>query len=142
MGIFGTIGASILLIDDVEEVRDGIARLLGADGYEVDAARSEASAVAAALRHPPHLLLLDLDGPPAVVIELGKRIRHLAKLAPAIPIVVFGPEEIDGAAPADTADNIHVVNPRNFSEVRDCIGRLLATAPPASATEEAGHIPT
>jgi len=37
--------ATVLVVDDVEESRDGIEKLLTADGYQVDAARSEDEAV-------------------------------------------------------------------------------------------------
>ena len=35
----------ILVVNDVEEVRDGLAALLQSDGYKVEATRSEASAI-------------------------------------------------------------------------------------------------
>ena len=37
--------ARLLVVDDVEEVLDGIEKLLRADGYSIDAARSEERAV-------------------------------------------------------------------------------------------------
>lgn len=129
MSIRGTGGESILLVDDVEEIRDAIERLLRANGYKVDAARSEESAIEAALRSPPHLLLLSLAGPSQAIAESGRRIRQRARLTREVPIVVFGAEQSDDAAQVDVEDNIHVVDPENFDALRDFIGRLLSLPP-------------
>src|SRR4051812_39649725 len=63
--------AAILVVDDVEEVRDGIQSLLEADGYWVDSARSDKDAVECALRKPPQLILLNLAGSPEQVTALA-----------------------------------------------------------------------
>jgi CheY-like chemotaxis protein len=43
-------GPLILVVEDVEETRDGIEKLLAADGYRVDPARQEEDAVTTAMR--------------------------------------------------------------------------------------------
>ena len=43
-------GPLILVVEDVEESRDGIEKLLAADGYRVDPARQEEDAVAKTMR--------------------------------------------------------------------------------------------
>ncbi len=53
-------GPRILVVQDVEETRDGIAKLLKTDGYRVDAAREEDDAVVRAQRERPHLILVNL----------------------------------------------------------------------------------
>jgi CheY-like chemotaxis protein len=44
-------GMLILVVEDVEETRDGIEKLLEADGYRVDPAREEEDAIARATRN-------------------------------------------------------------------------------------------
>ena len=53
----------LLVVEDVEEIRDGIVLLLTADGYRVDPARDEEDAVVRATRTPPHLMLVSLGEP-------------------------------------------------------------------------------
>ena len=46
----------ILVVQDVEETRDGLEKLLTGDGYRVEVARAEDDAVVRAQRTPPDLL--------------------------------------------------------------------------------------
>ena len=46
-------GPLILVVQDVEETRDGLEKLLKTDGYRVDAARVKDDAVVRAQRQPP-----------------------------------------------------------------------------------------
>jgi CheY-like chemotaxis protein len=79
----------ILVVEDVEETRDGIERLLIADGYSVDAARSEEDAVIRAELKPPNLILVSLGRPAVDVIAAASRIRNVARLRQGVPIVIF-----------------------------------------------------
>jgi CheY-like chemotaxis protein len=67
----------ILVVEAVEETRDGIEKLLKTDGYRIDPARNEQDAVANATRKPPDLLLVSLGCASAHVIEVARRIRDL-----------------------------------------------------------------
>lgn len=80
--------ARLLVVDDVDEVLDGIEKLLRADGYSIHAARSEERAVECALRNPPQLILLNLDAPPDEVIATARRIRNRTQLDTRVPIVL------------------------------------------------------
>jgi CheY-like chemotaxis protein len=51
----------ILVLEDVEETRDGMEKLLTASGYRVIPATSEADAMGQAGREPPNLILVSLD---------------------------------------------------------------------------------
>jgi CheY-like chemotaxis protein len=48
----------ILVVEDVNETRDGIEKLLKADGYRVTLARDEKDAIESAQREPPNLILV------------------------------------------------------------------------------------
>src|SRR5215218_4507609 len=48
----------ILVVEAVEETRDGIEKLLKTDGYRIEPARGEEDAVARAMRQAPDLILV------------------------------------------------------------------------------------
>jgi CheY-like chemotaxis protein len=70
----------ILVLEDVEETRDGIEKLLISDGCRVDPARGEEDAVLRARREYPNLILVSLGGPATEVIATASRIRERAQL--------------------------------------------------------------
>ena len=52
----------ILIVEDAQETRDAIEKLLKRDGYRVDAARDEQDAVERIQRNHPDLILVSLPG--------------------------------------------------------------------------------
>ena len=59
----GNEGSSLILVmEDVEETRDGIEKLLQVDGYRVDPARNEEDAIRRATRECPDLILISPGG--------------------------------------------------------------------------------
>ena len=58
----------ILVVEDVHETRDGIEKLLKADGYRVALARDERDAIESAHRTRPDLILVSLAGLPLDVV--------------------------------------------------------------------------
>jgi DNA-binding response OmpR family regulator len=121
-------GTLILVVEDVEETRDGIEKLLKADGYRVDAARHEEDAVARATRTSPDLILVSPGGTPAHVTATACRVRDRAALGDKVPIVIFDDESIAEGGEDDIGDNVHLIRPDNFNQVRALIRRLLHTA--------------
>ena len=79
----------ILVVEDEQETRDGIEKLLVADGYRVDPARDEEDAVGIVTRSRPDLILVSLGASPGDVIDRALRIRKLAELGQSIPVVIF-----------------------------------------------------
>ena len=55
--------AKILVIEDEPELRANVARLLKAEGYEVQTAENGAAGVEAALAQPPDLIICDIAMP-------------------------------------------------------------------------------
>src|SRR6266849_3498407 len=80
---------AVLVVEDVEETRDGIEKLLKADGYRVEAARDEPDAIESARRKRPDLILVSLPGLPREVIVTARRIRERAGLGENVPVVLF-----------------------------------------------------
>ena len=66
----------ILVVEDVNETRDGIEKLLKADGYRVTLARDEKDAIESAQREPPNLILVSVAGLPHEVVIAA---LHLAQ---------------------------------------------------------------
>lgn len=115
----------ILVADDVEETRDGIERLLKADGYRVDPARSEQEAVERAERQAPDLILVSLSGPSDDAIASAVRIRRLASLGDEVPVVIFCVQTVDEGAEVALGRNVYITRPDNFDQLRGLLGRLL-----------------
>ena len=127
-------GPRILVVQDVEETRDGLEKLLTGDGYQVDAARAEDDAVMRAQRAPPHLLLVNLGQPPAAVIALARRIRDRAGLGDEVPVVLFCSEAVGEGEEVALGNQVYVTRPDNFNQLRRFLRRLLATPRPAPST--------
>jgi CheY-like chemotaxis protein len=115
----------ILVVEDVHETRDGIEKLLHADGYRVAVARDERDAVESARREPPDLILVSLAGSLGEVIFSARRIRERAGIADDTPVVAFCIEEIREGEEVALGQNVHVTRPDNFNQLRRLLIRLL-----------------
>ena len=122
-------GPIILVVEDVEETRDGIEKLLTADGYRVHPARDEDDAVDRAKREPPGLILVSVAGPHAQVIALAARVRQRAELSDDIPIVIFCIPSIAEGAEVALGRNIYITRPDNFDQLRTFLKHLLRASP-------------
>lgn len=116
----------ILVVEDVHETRDGIEKLLQADGYRVAVARNEGDAVESARREPPNLILISLAGSLGEVIFIARRIRENAGIGDGIPVVAFCIEEIREGEEVALGQNVHVTRPDNFNQLRGLLIRLLS----------------
>jgi CheY-like chemotaxis protein len=81
--------STILVIEDVEETRYGIERLLTASGFRVNTARDEEEAVLKASLRRPDLILISPGLDVFQVLSVATRIRKRAGLGEEIPFVVF-----------------------------------------------------
>ena len=115
----------ILVVEDVHETRDGIEKLLQADGYRVKVARDEGDAVESARREPPNLILVSLAGSLGEVIFTARRIRERASIGDDVPVVAFCIEEIREGEEVALGQNVHVTRPDNFNQLRSLLVRLL-----------------
>ena len=115
----------ILVVEDVAETRDGIEKLLKADGYRVALARDERDAIEIAQRNRPDLFLVSLAGLPRQVIASARRIRQRAEVEEQVPIVVFCIDEIAEGGEVAIGRNVHITRPDNFNQLRSLITRLL-----------------
>jgi len=123
-------GPLILVVQDVEETRDGIAKLLKTDGYRVDVAREENDAVVRAQHEHPHLILVNLGMPAAMVITVARRIRDRAALSDEVPVVIFCSEAAREGEEVTLGSQVYVTRPDNFNQLRRFLARLLSTPHP------------
>jgi DNA-binding response OmpR family regulator len=116
---------TILVVEDVHETRDGIEKLLMADGYRVALARDERDAIESAQRIRPDLILVGLAGSPHEVVLSAVSIRERADVEESVPVVVFCIEGIDEGDEVEIGENVHLTRPDNFNQLRSLIARLL-----------------
>ena len=126
------IGLIILVVEDIDETRHGIEKLLIVDGYRVDSARDEQDGIESARRQRPDLILVSLAGVPREVIVSARRIRDNAAIGEDVPVVVFCIDEIDEGDEVAIGENVHLTRPDNFNQLRSLLARLLHTIPKAA----------
>ena len=115
----------ILVVEDVAETRDGIEKLLQADGYRVAVARDERDAIESAQIRRPDLILVSLAGLPSEVIATARRIRESAEVGEQVPVVIFCIESIGEGDEVAIGQNVHITQPDNFNQLRSLLTRLL-----------------
>jgi two-component system response regulator AtoC len=122
----------ILVLENEQETRDGIEKLLKADGYRVDSAIDEDDAVVRAMCASPDLILISLGGPQSDAIAGASSIRERAELVQSIPVVIFSVQTIAEGAEKKIEGNVYLTRPDNFDQLRALFRRLLSQSPPAS----------
>jgi two-component system, OmpR family, response regulator MprA len=122
----------ILVLEDVNETRDGIEKLLKADGYRVAVARDETDAIESAKRQRPDLILVSLAGLPHEVIVTACRVRERSAVGEDVPVVVFCVEDIGEGDEVAIGRNVHITRPENFNQLRSLLSRLLSKIPVAA----------
>ena len=115
----------ILIVEDIHETRDGIEKLLIADGYRVAMARDEIDAIEGAQLKHPDLILVSLAGSPSEVLDAAGQIRERAELGEHVPVVVFCIEDIGEGDEVAIGRNIHITRPDSFNQLRSLLARLL-----------------
>jgi CheY-like chemotaxis protein len=116
---------TILVVEDVHETRDGIEKLLIADGYRIALARDERDAIESAQRTRPDLILVSLAGLPREVVFSARSIRQRAQVGNQVPVIVFCNDGIAEGDEVEIGDEVHVTRPDNFNQLRSLIARLL-----------------
>ena len=116
---------TILVVEDVHETRDGIEKLLTADGYRVAVARDEQDAIESAQRTRPDLILVSLGGSPPEVVFNARSIRERAEVGKQVPVVVFCIDGISEGDEVEIGENVHLTRPDNFNQLRSLLTRLL-----------------
>ncbi|HEX5941273.1 MAG TPA: response regulator [Anaerolineales bacterium] len=122
----------ILVVEDIQETREGIEKLLKVDGYRIALARDEQDGIESARQQRPDLILVSLAGLPREVIFSARRIRERAEIGEDVPVVVFCIDEIAEGDEVAIGENVHVTRPDNFNQLRTLLARLLQRIPKAA----------
>ncbi len=88
-------GASILVVDDDQDIRDSLTQVLTDEGFEVTSAKDGAEALAEIARKTPDLMLLDLMMPVVTGWEVLEALRVSGRY-PRLPVVVLSAFEAHG----------------------------------------------
>lgn len=119
--------STILVVEDIQETREGIERLLSVDGYRVNPAKDEQHGIESAKQQRPHLILVSLGGPLRDVLVSARRIREAAGIGDDVPVVIFCVDEIAEGDEVAIDENVHMTRPDNFDQLRKLLARLLSS---------------
>ncbi len=86
----GSLPPRILVVEDDEDMRENLWRILVGAGYEVSLAEDGAEAIAVLQRQPCHLVLTDLIMPGMDGLELLRQIRQHDYHLPVVFLSAFG----------------------------------------------------
>jgi CheY-like chemotaxis protein len=89
--------ATVLVVDDDQDIRESLAQVLVEEGFEVTSACNGAEALQEIARRVPDVMLLDLMMPVLNGWEVIEALR-LSGSHPKLPIVVLSAREADGFA--------------------------------------------
>jgi CheY-like chemotaxis protein len=119
-------GKRILVADDDNMVRDALAEVLEFEGYVVDKARNGLEAVSHAVKHPPDLVLLDLNMPQW---DGWTAFSQLDRVAPLLPVIVITarPNQYDKAVRLGV--DAFMEKPLDVPALVQAIARLLKEDP-------------
>ena len=119
----------ILVLDDIEETRLLIEKMLGKDGYSVALARDEKDAISRTRSQSPNLILISLGLELERTLAIARRIRQEADFGQDVAIVIFCVPTIPEGAEIEINKNIYATRPDNFNQLRSFLHRLLQNDP-------------
>ncbi len=122
----------ILVIEEEEETRYGIKRLLIASGYQVDTAKNEPEAVLRLGLYRPDLVLVSGSLHAMQALPVARQMRQHAGVGAEVPVVFFCVTSLEEGAEIAAGLNIFLIWPDNFDQLRALLNRLLRDShPPA-----------
>jgi two-component system, OmpR family, response regulator ResD len=128
---------SILVVDDEPTIAEVVARYLARAGYETRTAADGPTAVAAAVKSPPDLLVLDIMLPGFDGFEVMRRLHaDLERRVPVILLTAKG-EESDRIVGLGRGADDYVVKPFSPAELVARVDAVLRRASPEQESDEA-----
>jgi CheY-like chemotaxis protein len=117
---------TVMVVEDFEDNRFMMRRLLEMSGYHVVEAVNGEQAVEVARRERPHLILMDLSLPILDGLAATRRIRQHEELRQVPIIAVSAHDTSDFHADALAAGcNDYVTKPIDFEQLETLLSRLL-----------------
>ncbi len=118
---------NVLLVEDTEDNRFMMRRLLEMSGYRVSEATNGAEAVRTAQAEKPEIILMDLSLPVVDGLAATRRIRQLREFRNVPIIAVSAHDSADFHTEALAAGcNAYITKPIDFTELEDLIKRLTS----------------
>jgi CheY-like chemotaxis protein len=118
---------NVLLVEDTEDNRMMMRRLLELSGYQVSEAVNGLEAVILAERETPNIILMDLSLPIVDGLAATRQIRQLPNLATVPIIAVSAHDTADFHAEALAAGcDAYITKPVDYTELEDLISDLTA----------------
>ena len=118
--------AKVLLVEDTEDNRFMMRRLLEMSGYQVVEATNGEEAVKVARNESPRLILMDLSLPVIDCLAATRLIRKLPHCQKTPIIAVSAHDSSDFQVDALNAGcNSYITKPIDFNELEDLIAQLL-----------------
>jgi two-component system, cell cycle response regulator DivK len=118
--------AKLLLVEDTEDNRFMMRRLLEMEGYRVVEARNGEEAVKVAQKEKPALILMDLSLPIIDGLAATKLLRRIPEFRDVPIIAVSAHDTADFKEEALTAGcNSYITKPIDFGELEKLISNLL-----------------
>ncbi|HEU4425771.1 MAG TPA: response regulator transcription factor [Pilimelia sp.] len=125
-------GQRVLVVDDDPTVSDVVRRYLERAGLDVTLAADGPAALAAFMREPPDLVVLDLMLPGIDGLEVCRRLRERAPDVPIVMLTALG-EEADRVVGLETGADDYVTKPFSPRElvlrVQSVLRRTVRVAP-------------
>ena len=117
---------TVLLVEDTEDNRFMMRRLLEMSGYRVIEAMNGEEAVKLARSESPQLILMDLSLPVIDGLAATRLIRKLPDCESTPIIAVSAHDTSDFQSEAmDAGCNSYVTKPIDFNELEELIGKLI-----------------
>jgi CheY-like chemotaxis protein len=119
--------ATVLLVEDTEDNRQMMRRLLEMSGYRVVEAINGKEAVEVARQVQPQIILMDLSLPFIDGLAATRRIRSLPGMSEVPIIAVSAHDSADFHQDAlEAGCNAYITKPIDYSQLEDTIRRLLS----------------
>jgi two-component system cell cycle response regulator DivK len=119
--------ATVLLVEDTEDNRQMMKRLLEMSGYRVVEATNGREAVEIASVEQPQIILMDLSLPLIDGLAATRRIRGLPGLSRVPIVAVSAHDTADFHSDAlDAGCDAYITKPIDYSELEDIVSRLLS----------------
>lgn len=120
-------GATVLLVEDTEDNRQMMRKLLEISGYQVVEAINGKEAVEVATRVRPQIILMDLSLPLIDGLAATRRIRSLPGMSKVPIVAVSAHDSADFHHEAlEAGCDAYITKPIDYAQVEDTVKRLLA----------------
>jgi CheY-like chemotaxis protein len=119
----------ILVLNDIEETRYLIEKMLKRNGCSVELARDEKDAISRVRSQSPDLILMSLSLELDQLLATADRIRQECAFGRDVAVIIFCVPTIPEGAEIEVKQNVYVTRPDNFNQLRGLLHRLLRNDP-------------